>query len=379
MPRYALSREQSDALVVYLQTLYPVDPGVDAERLVLAVVIDRRLPEPVRKQHRRFLEQLVSMKNSGTRQEERRKRFAPVQKIPEYRAYRKWVLDFWELESPVDQWPAELLARYRERPAFALYAPLLQSGFEQLAGFCETRSVPCLFPPLDAAGETGFYSFVFDDVARRLEEYIDQKHLQGRALHVLAADGNLHPHEPGAELEPVPAAAWQRFRQRYRDLCGLQATVLVRLDDSVEPAEGVMECPTEARLQLRLLVSSSDGYDRFERLAGQMDGPGVCVVGNYADPGRVKLRSRRVEALTRRFGIDVIDSELLARDLFSFSLLADAINKLNGAFSRKYLLEVIEHMLNSFPNYTFFREISGAPNQRHIAGAWRETCAGERS
>jgi hypothetical protein len=61
-------------------------------------------------------------------------------------------------------------------------------------------------------------------------------------------------------------------------------------------------------------------------------------------------------------------------DLFAFGLLTDSMSQLAGNFSRKYLLENIEHMLNSYPNLTYFNSITGAPYQRAIVGPYRVYC-----
>ena len=62
------------------------------------------------------------------------------------------------------------------------------------------------------------------------------------------------------------------------------------------------------------------------------------------------------------------------RICFTFGLLTDSIHQLAGNFSRHYLLEVIEHMLNSYPNYTYFSTVAGAPYQRSIVGPVKEYC-----
>ncbi len=376
MPRYALSREQSDALVDYLQTLYPVDAGVDEDSLNLAVVIDPRLPEALRRQHRLFLERLIRMKNSATRREGQRKRFAPVQKIPEYRAYRKWRLHFWELDDSPSAWPQELERRYREQPVFALLAPLLQSDFARVAGFCEQVQLPCLFPPLSASSGNGFYSFVFDDAPRRLREYIEALQRQDRMLFTLDERGRIQPLNEAGLPARLSADDWYRFVRGYEAICNRDGILLLTLADGVEPRSKGLDCAPSPRLQVQLLIAGSD-YAHFRALMKAVDAPALCVVSNYAEPRRAALRERRVSALTRQLDLPSANRELLVKDLFTFSLLADAINKLNGAFSRRYLLEVLEHMLNSFPNYTLYREISGAPYQRYIAGAWRVYCGGE--
>jgi hypothetical protein len=38
-------------------------------------------------------------------------------------------------------------------------------------------------------------------------------------------------------------------------------------------------------------------------------------------------------------------------------------------------MENIEHMLNSYPNFTYFNAVTGAPYQRAIVGPFKEFCS----
>ncbi len=82
--------------------------------------------------------------------------------------------------------------------------------------------------------------------------------------------------------------------------------------------------------------------------------------------------------MARKFGMQEYAGELLAGDLFAFGILVDSIYQLAGVFSRRYLLEMLEHMLNTYPNYTYYSSISGAPNQRSAVGPYGEYCPHEK-
>ena len=148
MPRYALTREQSDQLLEYLKTLFKnEDDGVDGEVMRIATIVDSRLPPQVKEQHIKFLRGLVSMKNGLTRGELKRKKFSPIQKVPQYESYRTWELDVWELPENTADWKTVLSQAYQDKPVFVVVRPLLLNGYDEVAGFCTNKNCPVCFLP----------------------------------------------------------------------------------------------------------------------------------------------------------------------------------------------------------------------------------------
>lgn len=377
MPRYALTRSQSDDLVDFLDRLFPKPEGVDEEFIDLAVVIDPSIDPGLRAQHKAFLQGLIRMKNSGTRSELKRKRYSPIQKQPQYQAYRKWRLHFWELDGTAEGWADQLRRRYDRQPVFAFLAPLVGDRYPRLAEFCDQEKIPCLFPPLASATRTGYYSFVFDDRERREREFLRRlRRGESNALRYVDDQGQAQRLGPDSLPRPLDDVAWQRFIDLYPELCGQSGELLLAIDEPDLDRLDELDCADRPHLSLLLLPQRDLRYDELSKLLQRARASPLCVATNYAEPRRIPGRALRASTLSRRFGISDIDAEMLVKDLFAFGLLSDALYQLNGAFSRDYLLEIIEHMLNSYPNYTFYRETSGAPYQRYIAGPLRRQCRG---
>jgi len=365
MPRYDLSVAQTSALIEYLKMLYPEPQGIDDSELRLAVIIDQRVDKNKRQQHWSFLQGLLAMKNSETRHEVARKRHAPVQRIPQYRAYRKWRLFRWELQGDPESWSRQLDVYYRQTPVFAFLVPLVSDQYERVADFCEQRGIPCLFPVGDESDSPGYYGFQYRSFSKRVAEYV-QKSKRDKIQPTYALIT--------ASSSTTGSRGQSRLQEEYIRRCSRPGQILITVGQQDVAQIERLECPAKRALTVKLIASEDLGYPQFLRLLDIADRRGFCVVSDYATPTRVEQRSLRVTRLADRFGIAEPDTELLSRDLFAFSLISDAVNKMNGVFSRRYLLELIEHMLNSFPNYSFYREIAGAPYQRHAAGSLSEMC-----
>ena len=173
MPRYALDDRAIAALAAYLRRLSAnPSPGVDAQALHLATVV---APD------------------------------APADQVPAVlgvlRAWaaasrtfdRDWTLQVWELSGPPTGWEAQLEARYRERPVFALLSGVGGAEWGPVQHFCEANRVPCILPVLEAAPaeEPGYYSMYFSPgvslEARLLAAHLtaDSQGVEGRGTEVL--------------------------------------------------------------------------------------------------------------------------------------------------------------------------------------------------
>ncbi len=379
MPRYAITRQQTNDLVDYLKTLYPTDdPGVDGEIIRIATVVDSRLPIVEKRQHLDFIRGLFKMKNAGTRGESRRKEFAPIQKAPQYESYRKWELVVWELSGDVDDWEQQLSLYYKDKPVFIVLAPLVMSGDLNLQAFCRGQRIPCLFP-LNASDSPGdYYNFVYRDTAKQRRDYLAHKlRVNKNALLFLDNDGvarNLG--KADLEIPEVSSAGVSAFAKQFDELCNQEATLVIAVNSDTAKTLHKFECSTGQRLKLILLGEPSMQYRDIVGIVNHEANSNICWATNYDKVLSRNTRQVRVSILAKKFGIDQVIEENLAKDLFAFGLLSDSLHQLNGNFSRAYLIETVEHMLNSYPNFTYFTSVSGAPGQRAIVGQLREYCPG---
>ena len=377
MPRYVLNEKQTHSLQQYLSKLYPEpDPGVDSQVIYLATLIDDRLPVDQQQQHLQFLRGLVAMKNAKTRGELRRKQFAPVQKIPQYQSYKTWKLLEWHLPEDTSRWHEVLSKNYHQQAVFSILSPLVQNAYETVAMFCSSEKIPCLFAQGSGQFRGDYYNFVFRDETRQWQEYIRQlKRGTGGNIYYVDVDGEIRLLDKNRQAIPeLNQSHIATLINNIDDLCKQKSVLLIKSSSDSTPHLLSTACDKPQNLKIKLVRSSSVDYKFIKKSASRISGKNICWVTDYSKVLQTNYRKLRVDALTSKFNINNANTEKLANSLFAFSLLSDSLHKLNGYFSRQYLMEVIEHMLNSFPNYTYYDKISGAPGQRYIVGILQEYC-----
>ncbi len=380
MPRYELTQEQTGHLLEYLKTLYPGDdPGVDEDTIKIATVIDPRLPEDEKQQHREFIEGLFKMKNSATRGELRRKKYAPIQKAPQWEAYRKWELLVWELPLDTGLWEQALNQYYQDQPVFVVLSPLVRDSYSGVQKFCSAEKVPCLFPHKSVDSNGDYYNFVYRDSRKQRRDYIRRKlRNEKNELLFLDSNGEIENIRQGQfEIPKINKVALKVLGNQFDEICVKPNTLVLAVDNSTARDLYKMKCPGEQEIKIMLLGEPSVSYQDIVVFMKNYPDSGICWITNYEKVLRKNFREIRVSVLTDKFGMSQVKNEELAQDLYAFGLLADSMHQLVEVFSRSYLLENIEHMLNSYPNYTYFSSVSGAPNQRSIVGSYKEFCPGK--
>jgi hypothetical protein len=377
MPRYAMSREQSDHVLDHLKTLYSgADPGVDTDILRIATIVDSRLPQAQTDQHIEFLHDLFAMKNGLTRGELKRKKFSPIQKIPQYESYRSWKLVIWKLPQNPDQWVDFLRREYAKEPVFMVIRPLVKNDYAEVARFCSDSRLPCLFPSGNKLPSGDYYNFVFRDRAKQQRDYLaDQKRTFGERLLYINKTGRIVPVDTG--LKKLPSTVIfspENLQKDFNRYCNGDYVVLSRAGLEQAKVLDELSCSLPSVTRIKVIVDDDIDYQRLKGFISQHQDSRLCWVSDYHRVIDRNPSNIRVNAMVRRFDIKQPQYESLALSLFSYSLIGDALHQLAGNFSRLYLIEVIEHMLNSVINYTFFSSISGAPYQRYIVGPIRDHC-----
>ena len=381
MPLYSVTREQSHQLMAYLKTLYTgPDPGVDADSIRIATIIDMRLPESQRQQHLKLLQGLVDMKNQLTRGELKRKQFSPIQKVPQYQSFRLWELAAWELPVETDNWQPILQQYYQADPAFVVMRPLLLNDYDRVAAFCSDNRLPCLFASGHDMPSGDYFNFSLRDVAKQHADYLAQlrrENRDGADLWHIGARGDIVPLANGSTRLPLlsrldPVTLQKDFQMH----CGKRGFLLARATIDQARIIDQLTCPVDRKIQIRLLNDERNGYQAVRDYLSSHPDSSLCWVSDYDKALARNAGLARVQALVSRFDIRQPDDESIALTLFTYALVSDALHQMAGHFSRTYLLEILEHMLNSFPNYTFFSSVSGAPYRRYLSGPIREYCAG---
>jgi hypothetical protein len=380
MPRYDVTEQQTGHLIEYLKTLFPADdPGVDGETIKIATVIDTRLAHDEQQQHVEFIQGLFEMKNAGTRGESKRKIFSSIYQEPQQQAYRKWELVVWKLPLETGLWQQELNRYYLDQPVFVVLAPLVKDNYSSMQTFCTTRKVPCLFPHRAGDFKGDYYNFVYRDSKKQKRDYLASKlRTEKNDLLFLDDSGEIGNVRAGqTDIPGVNDTMLRALTDQFDEICANDATLVLAVDKAAAHGLHQLKCPTEQRIKIKLVGETSMGYRDIVEILEKYPNPQICWVTDYRRVLKRNLREIRVRLMAKKFGISPTSNESLAKDLFAFGLLTDSMHQLAGNFSRSYLLEIIEHMLNSYPNYTYFSTVSGAPNQRAIVGPVKEFCPAE--
>ncbi|MCP4078468.1 MAG: hypothetical protein GY744_20090 [Gammaproteobacteria bacterium] len=377
MPRYVISEKQTEHLVEYLKTLYAKnDPGVDSEVINIATVIDSRLTARKKQQHLQFMQRLFDMKNSLTRGELKRKKYSPVQKIPQYESYRHWNLVAWELKGSPDLWQQQLKELYKKQPVFVILSPFIKSDYSVVGSFCDEMEVPCLFAHGSVKTKGDYYNFVFRDTVKQQKDFLDEKIRQNKNnLLYFDFEGKLQNIKTSQiDTLEVQQSFYSSIEKQFNEVCGIEGTIITKVDINFAQHLHQLKCPVNQKIKILMLMSDSVTFKKLNHFLHENSNSNLCWVTDYGKMLKRDTRTIRADVLTRKFGMENTDSESLLMNLYAYSLLTDSIHQLAGHFSRAYLLEIIEHMLNSFPNYTYFNSVSGAPKQRAIVGPVSEYC-----
>ncbi len=383
MPKYAITRQQSDDLIEYLKTLYTSnDPGVDGDVMRIATIVDKRLPQKSRDQHIAFLEGLFGMKNGLSRGELRRKQNSPIQKVPQYESYRSWELVVWELPEDTSLWSGVLSQYYQQNPVFTVIRPRVMNSYDSIAEFCTDKKIPCFFPSGNNLPTGDFYNYVFRNRPKQTIDYLNKKRraTSGRLLYVDDRSTIRTLEKSMQDIPLIAALDLDKLQQQYEHYCAEDSALLIKVN--TEQAAGLqnLSCSRTSKMGLTVLTDRTTDYQAVASYNQQHPDSQICWASDYTGVLKRNFRAIRVNAMVKRFNIKDPEQEEQAKTLLTFGLLTDTLHKMAGNFSRVYMLEIIEHMLNSFLNYTYFTSITGAPYQRYIVGPIDEYCpAGENA
>jgi hypothetical protein len=334
------------------------------------------------------LQAYVRIRNQGAgaarkaRREALRHRDAPWTEARMLNAYRTWEFDVWELSGPPDTWDSQLEAHYRRKPVFALIGGVSAGEWGPVHRFCERYGVPCLFPNADAPviSGPGYYTVYF---SRGVTLEAD-----ALAAHLSAEpdDTRRGPYVQVYRDDVTGRAAAAAFREALAR-SGVSGLREVRLpatgelpDDILEEARGgdrpvnfVLWLPES---DLRLLGKRARGASPPGRiyvsstLAGTVAaaaiGPRnreVFVVHPFALP-KGKGEQDRFRAWLASRKIPQGDERLQANAFFAAAIAVETSAELLDFFSRDYLLEKVEHMVEGTVTPSAYPRLSLGPGQR---------------
>jgi hypothetical protein len=138
MPRSRFAKQDLQALMAYLETLvYDEKPGIEADRIHLATVVDSRLPQHQRKALIEVAKRYVETENRVIRAREKRATFSHRQNNWQVKSFRRWQWHLRELEGEPESWPEQLDRYYQQQPVFILVGGAVQGPWQPIDDFCE--------------------------------------------------------------------------------------------------------------------------------------------------------------------------------------------------------------------------------------------------
>jgi mono/diheme cytochrome c family protein len=381
MPHYPLGDADLAALIDYLHTLGASNsPGVTEDEIHLATVVTPGVAPERRDAMVAVLSAFVEAKNGETRHEGRRKRSRG--KIPfekDQKAYRRWTLDTWELSGPEGSFRAQLEARYRERPVFALLSGIGAGSWEPVQDFCEEKELPCILPNTDLPGAKAgrFYTLYFSE-GLPLEARVLARHLRasGASPRILQVHGagqaSLAAAEAfGTALGPerqdglrtlsvggTSGALWERIRAEPPEL------LLLWLDDrELQGIDSLAPVPPGLH---GIYLSSTLVEKPFTSIPPSLR-PLVRLVHPFGLPEQQASRLRPAWSWLRSRGVAIRDERVQANTYFAAHAFGEALMHMVGNFSRDYLMEKLEHRLASPPWAAVYAVVGLGAGQRFLS------------
>lgn len=387
MPRYRIDDNAMRLLTAYVTSLPgPLSPGVTSTQIHLATIVDLRVTEERRRKLLQVLERYVQWRNRGLRPAGAPPGTAsppPAGRPPG--VGRPWTLHVWTVDGPPDGWAAQLERQYRDTPVFAVVSGLVAGPWQPVASFCETEKLPCLFPATDLPSlSLGRFSLYFsrgmaleaDLIAKHLREqpanrqrvvqvFTDDEAGRATAAELRAAFARAGLPVPRDVALPPGANAGQRIPNPQPPIPS-EETLVAWVD-----ARRVAEL-SAAPAHLRTIFLSSTLLDEdFSKIPATIRSR-VLLAHPFYEPGVPHQRAvsardtpwSMFHRWSHQVGIQPTDLRLQSSAYGAALILENGLMNIGENFYREYLLESLEHDVDTSMAPTFFPRLTLGPGQR---------------
>jgi hypothetical protein len=364
MPRYALNDADMAALIAYLRQLsFQPSPGIDRTVAHFATVVAANQDAGRRQALLEVLEACFRERH------------------PPGAAGQAWHLSVWDLTGAPETWEAQLSAKLREQPVFALLSGLGGDEWDPVQRFAEREKIPSLFPNLTVppAAPEGGYSFYFSRgamlEAEVLAQYLRETSSPFRRLVQLHLETGPGPRAAVAlrralegqpqtiEDRPVRQATAEAMAAGLADL-GPSDVLVLWLEAGQLKALAELPPPNVGRI---LLSGGLGGLERAPLSAAWK--PHAFMIYPVDAPQRREARMGfNLRPWLRKHAIQGTDEILLGNTLAACSLLAESVSRLRGSYFRDYLVEMIENYptgMGNAPAAQAFPRFTLGPGQRY--------------
>ncbi len=386
MPRYRLSRADMSAITAYLRTLgTQAVPGVSTDELELVTIVAASAPAHEREAVTAVLQRFAELKNGGTRNEQRRADAARRHPYGERhaRGFRHWNLSVWALNGPPSDWRRQLEALYAAHPPFAVISGAVGDDWAVVHDFCERRELPCVLPLTRLAPErpANFFNVYYSSGVRLEAQVTARSILQGedptgaRVLVVhpddaagraaaealrqalpLAAQANLVVHA-------LAAGANQSLQDWQKILASARPSTLVAWV-SASQLQGLLQADA-ATLPGRIYTASSFTDWQSLRAAPALESR-VLHTYPYTLGAAGGYQFPREDVWLKSQGLSGLDPRAAAGALFACHATGEALAGLADNYSREYLIETLEHMLDGTNMTSLYPVTTLGTSQRYL-------------
>jgi mono/diheme cytochrome c family protein len=383
MPRYRLGDRDLAALEAYLRQLGTAEsPGLGPQTMLLATVFAGDVPAEVERAVLDVIEAYIADRN---RSEPRRLRGGHAPADPK-EALRLWKLDVWRLGGPPERWRAQLEARYREHPPFALVGGMASGSWQPIHEFCEAEQMPCLLPDTDLPppDDGSFYSLYFSRGLRMEAEVMAAVLAEGGLGKDVVAVAEGGP----ASVSRVAAASFtqevERRGGRVRTLdaaaaraeefgAGVSAIVLWVKAESVRRLAGdLANGAAPIFLSSTLLDSRWDSVPETLRARAR-------VIHLTALPGEHDSALERFRTWARARKVRIREERHQALAYFACLTLGEGYGHMSRVISRDYLMDLLQHSPNLTAYLPLYLRGGITPGQRVLShGGWVIDLSGRR-
>ncbi len=389
MPRFRLGDRDAAALLAYLHTLGDgAAAGVTATDVRLATIVADSAPGAEREAVTRVLERFAAIKNSGTRREGERAAASRRQLYGErhIRAFRRWQLDVWRLTGPSAGWRAQLERYYAAATPFAVISGAVGDEWATVHEFCEQRGLPCVMPVTALPGSThGNHYNVYYSAGVLTEAAVTARELlagpRGPRQRVLL----LYPDNArGTAARAALESAWNAGGGGGLVVRAIAPAAAPGSQDWLALLRQVGPDSVVAWLdaaQLREFAAAASGLERGpERVLTAesfTDWNGLTLpapmaarmqhVYPYRLPAPGRAQFPREETWLKGQGLDGLARIPAAKALFACHAAGEAMASMTDSYSREYLIETLEHMLDGTNMTTLYPLTTLGTGQRYLA------------
>jgi len=385
MPRYQLTDSEIDALTAYLKTLSAeASPGVTDTEIHLATITTEGIDPEKSNAMIELIKVYLDDHNADIRNEVARGKQAPVMGATrKYKAFRKWRLHVWSLTGDPSTWGQQLQAYYQAQPVFVVVSGLAKGSWQPIHDFCEQKELPCLLPITDLPGKSAkdsLYTVYFSRgmrlEAEALANYLSQSQEQKDKSRVVQVFRSSDIAEKTAS--DAFRAAFQAQKKKVQDwdvdahgkldwdalTSQTKADVLVMWlrDEDLKNLESWLT-KTNTKITKKVFLSSTLIAKR-DRVVTKPLYDRVLLVHPFDLPAPSARKFIPTRNWLRSKDIEVHDMRVQASTYMALTIVNRAIAHLREDYSRDFVLERIEHMMDNILWTFIYPRFSLGPGQR---------------